>query len=606
MGAPSSLEFFIPERIRPITASITALVIGIAILVISLDPGLNPVGGGDLDGDSISDMYQRVDPVVEIGMDGSGDLVEERVGYTSSPDLPVIVFSASLFLIVIPAAAYLYFWNIPRLRDERRRSRKTGIMHDSVRRMASFLEINPSLFYSIKCTTASQEAGDRHVLNALLWESRCGGRPFDRVYADFTERCGRDDPLIGKTLTDLANAEGEASREEVRRSARRSIVELTEDAGRKMTEYVESLKTPATALFAIGVLLPVLLSTMIPLAGIENTTAWMIGILLWVVIPGGIVMLGNSLVRRRPRFRSEHGITNDTGWIRRIPGITLAVAGSLFFILSLIWMIKGSGPAISLSFLSRHELLILALIDSFAVMFCGITWAFTAGLSGSIRTRQSFDEEVPQFLNVLGTGLMEGSSFEGALRKASSSSKGTFRDLRGKLSDPRGMTGVTDEMPRGLSGILSAAYHFSRTGSEAGGQAVRALSSHLRGMNNLDREMSRKIDGAVGQMEITSSILAPLMIGGSVSIFHLLDATGMPGGGSMALMGMPASSSMSGSAFMVLTGGYLLLLSLATTVTLFRLRTGRDKGGWHRVPARIIQSAAAYSAGVVLSVLVIG
>ncbi|MGA1822540.1 MAG: hypothetical protein ACMUIG_08430 [Thermoplasmatota archaeon] len=606
MGIRRLVRSSVPERMRPLTASIIALVIGIAVLRISMDPDLNPINGSDLDGDSVSDMYQETNPLIEVTIDGSGDPVEERVGYESSPDLPVIVFTASLFLVLIPAAAYLYFWNIPRRRDERWRSRKAGIMHDSVRRMASFLEVNPSLFYSIKCTIASQEEADRQVLNALLWESRCGGRPFRVVYDDFTDRCGRDDPLIGKTLKDLASAEGEASREEVRKSARRAIDELTEDAGRKMAEYVESLKTPSTALFALGVLLPVLLSTMIPLAGIETSTTWMLGFLLWVVIPGGIILFGNSLVRRRPMFGNQSDYVKGVNMIRRLPGIGLAFAGLILFAITLALATEGAGPEVSPPLMTIEEFRVLLLIDSAALTAAGAVWAFTAGYSGSINAGKELDREIPGFLNSLGTSILEGSSFEGAVRKAASNSREPIRGFRNRLSDPSGLSASMEGLPPGLNGVLSAAYHFSRTGSEAGGQAVRALSSHLRGMNNLDSEMSRKIQGAVGQMEVTASILAPLMIGGSVSIFHLLESTVMPGDGSMALMGVPASSSISGPAFMILTGGYLLLLSVATAVTLFRLRNGRDSGGWHRVPARIIQSAAAYTAGVVLSVLVIG
>ena len=69
-----------------------------------------------------------------------------------------------------------------------------------------------------------------------------------------------------------------------------------------MARYLQSLQGPTTALFAIGVLLPVLLATMIPISGIGGSTVYMLGFLLWC---GSFS--GSGIVWRGERYRLVSG-----------------------------------------------------------------------------------------------------------------------------------------------------------------------------------------------------------------------------------------------------------------------------------------------------------
>jgi hypothetical protein len=118
--------------------------------------------------------------------------------------------------------------------------------------------------------------------------------------------------------------------------------------------------------------------------------------------------------------------------------------------------------------------------------------------------------------------------------------------------------------------------------------------------------MKEQIRSSIGQMETTSSVFAPVMIGISVGIFDLMgnSSSGVEGGGMIGFSVSPGGLSLTG--FILLSGVYLLLLSITTTITMRRLETGRIEGGLRRVPRNLILSSLTFSLGVVISTLILG
>jgi hypothetical protein len=125
-------------------------------------------------------------------------------------------------------------------------------------------------------------------------------------------------------------------------------------------------------------------------------------------------------------------------------------------------------------------------------------------------------------------------------------------------------------------------------------------------MVQLKDEMSGKVRETIGQMETTSSIFAPVMIGASVGIFKIMEqSTGDLSGGELigASIGGDGIPSW---AFIVISGVYLLLLSISTTITFHRVENGMPRGGWEKVPKRVLQSSLAFTGGILLSVFLLG
>lgn len=176
------------------------------------------------------------------------------------------------------------------------------------------------------------------------------------------------------------------------------------------------------------------------------------------------------------------------------------------------------------------------------------------------------------------------------------------------MSSMRLLPGATPReagLPEPLVTYIESAEEFSRAGKGPGGKAVRAFSRHVQELMDLDRDLSSRVRSAVGQMEVTSSIFAPLMIGASAGIFRLMGSVQGEVQSGM-LFGGGGQNGIEPWNFLLLSAGYLLILSIATTLTIHRLEKGTDKGGWHKVPKRLLQSSAAFSLGVVASSMMVG
>lgn len=242
-------------RAAPLAFSLGALCLGVAASLLLLVPGIPPFFGDDMDGDGVSDNFQRVREEVDYTVGPDGGWSSHVIGYSSEPDLPLISFALIGLDLALPVSTYIVLW---RRKEAAKRSSEGSegmMMHDTVRRIAAFMEVNPSLISALRYTYSSMPESGRTSLGRLIWAVRSKGNDFEREYALFGAEWSREDPLVAKALADLGAAEREPTPSEVSGSARRAMDELTEGARRRMSSYVHSLQGPSTALFGIGVLL---------------------------------------------------------------------------------------------------------------------------------------------------------------------------------------------------------------------------------------------------------------------------------------------------------------------------------------------------------------
>jgi len=569
----------------------------LSILLISSEP----LGHDDLDDDGISDMFQDIHPIVTYRLGEDGQWKEELVGHGSRNDLPMIAFTAFASVLAFPLAVYLLLSRKEPVDARRLERSEMTSMHDSVRRIASFLEVNPSLISAVKQTYASLPDDRRGPLGDLIWSARAKGGDFSKEYERFRAGWDGRDPVVGRALGDLQMAEREPTVMEVAMSARRAMDDLTEAVRLEMSRYVGSLQGPTTALFAIGVLLPVLLATMIPLAGLGRSSMVMIGAFLWVGVPLSIVHFGGRIIDRRPMYkgvRASHAR-------RPRPGVTAleaagGAAGCLLSIVSASHLATSLDLPLALPGLGSDDTALIMLMWGIALLGSSLLHALSrASIAQEIRSKE-IGRRIPPLLQSLAAGVSDGLSFEGALKRTLAAD-GSF--LAGAVAVFPGMTTDPEVRDPELDNVLKAARHFSRAGSEAGGRALRALANHHRNVITLEEELVQRIDSSVGQMEVTASLFAPLMIGASVGIFDLLEPDRLSEG--LSLLGGGAST-MGTTPFILISGVYLMLLSASSSMTISRLRSGRASGGWAKVPFNLVRAMASFTAGIVLSSMIIG
>lgn len=577
--------------ISPLKGSMSAFFLGSIILVSLMIPDV--LGSEDLDGDGVSDTFQDIHEDSDLVLTSSGDWKEIHIGYSSNMNLPFTAFTALFLLLISPMVTYYLLFEVPVRKENLNRKVSASAMHDNVRRMASFLSTNPSLPKAARLSHVSQEGEGERILGQILWKSRTTGESLEEALLERSRSL--DDLALESSLEGLISAQSESSLQEVTRTCNAVVERMGEDIKEKMSSYTSSLRGPSTALFGLGVLLPVLLATMIPIAGFSTRTIVMIGFLMWVVVPFLIIRTGRTLVLRRPIVRTNGSDPstyhfNYFSLSGPLAGTMVLIAGALHLmdIVDLPLLLEGPFPD------TDSTSVLMLLLGSSAVL-CSLTSGFMGKKSEKREKILKEEEKVPDLLSEIGTRVMEGKSFEKALERGME-----------RIKDNPTMMGKVPANGGPLRNNLTVAREYSRAGSSIGGSSIKALSGHLGEMLRLQASMKEAVRNSIGQMETTSSIFAPLMIGVSVGIFELMGrSTGSMDGGQMIGASM-SQGDMTIAGFILLAGVYLLLLSISTTLTMRRLEEGDPTVGWERVPRNLMLSSITFTAGVAGSTLLLG
>jgi hypothetical protein len=330
---------------------------------------------------------------------------------------------------------------------------------------------------------------------------------------------------------------------------------------------------------------------MIPVTGITGKTAMLLGFILWLVLPAGIMMMGSNLVTRRPSLGTREEIMNSFELTPRLPDIFMVMIGASLFAAALI--IVFNLLPIDLP-LDTSSMIVLLSFSGLSFVISGFIKASTRGFESREAGWNKIRSRSPAILKEVSSSIQEGHSFEHALKYAFSGSE---------INMLPGVELAGSGLQEPLMSYLESSREFSKAGKGPGGKAIRAYSKHIQNMIDLERDLSSRVRSAVGQMEVTASIFAPLMIGTSAGIFTLIGSMGDDTSQGM-LFSTGSLNMMEPWHFLLLTGGYLFALSIVTTLTIYRLENGRTEGGWHRVPRRLIQSSFAFCLGTLGSSLI--
>lgn len=590
------------KKVQPLAASILALIIGSSLFALLLFGGRSGYSE-DADGDGISDIFQNVQAHGEL-LEDDGQWRSVTTHHTSEPNLPAIVFAGFLLFVFFPSAVFIYLWSRP-LREERSlRKMEEGMMHDQVRRIAAFLEVNPSLQSAVRATQISLPEGEQRILASLIWSPFTTGSPFSEALSRYTVDWSSRSVHIGEALSSLGASVSEKDPEKVSFSARRTINTFDKATRDRIREYSRSLSGPTTALFAVGVMLPLMLATLIPLMGLSASRTIMIGALLWVIIPLGIISYGNSLVERRPLRRQDRGRKWSAALSLDTPLLLLFSAGVLLISAALLG--RSVLPLGSLSAVLHMDIASVRFLGGFvgaSLAAASVLGILTRGEGELLRRNRMLRSRAPRAAGLVGMHVQEGLSFPASLRRIAGSRGG--EDLGLPPYFP-GDTDYIERLPPQLADTLRSAEQFSRSGPESGGRAIKALSAHLEELNRMEIDLGSRIRASIGQMGITASVFAPLMVGSSVGIFSLMERSGSALGSTSYLVGGAYGGGMELHHFLLLSAGYLAGLVISTTLTLHRLENGTTGGGWYKVPNRLVISSLSFTAAAVLSSMLIG
>ena len=337
----------------------------------------------------------------------------------------------------------------------------------------------------------------------------------------WSDRCEELKPAVRAMIT--ASCEGtEAGR---RRALDRANEALVMGAKRRIEEYTLSLSVPSMLLFGIGILLPLMVGSFLPmlswdLVGADairigegdaerNRTILQTAIVMNIVFPMIALLVAADAVSKHPMIWMR-GPCSGGNTRRILAEILLALACAAAGVVACVTLADGSMEYVSC---------VVATATPFAILLMAHG---PNPLAAGDRERR---ENIENLLFVAGARMVEGENFEAAVRDASVEAgvdAGEFVALWGNASEQASREKGGSNEERALAVVAEAA---TKDESHAGILAMD-LASYARDIAELEAVLKRRLKPTISMMRMTTHALAPIMLGVTHAIYVSLSSIG--------------------------------------------------------------------------------
>ena len=406
--------------------------------------------------------------------------------------------------------------------------RAEQVLKDSTRAtnlMIMSLGHEPSISKAI--TFAARDDGPfSDELRRCIWSvvmGRC--ESFEEALHVLGSRWSRFGGELKATLNSMVTASCESTDSGRRRALDRANNAMITGAKRRIEEYALSLSTPSMVLFGLGILLPLMVGSFLPmlswnlwsLEGIDGGGTEDPGddgivqtvFLMNILFPAMAYIVASNAVSHHPlETKGPSGV--DRTRPAFIMAAALAACGSSFA----AWTTLDGFP--------RSACLLLGIAVPFSALL--VYLGIAAGAGKSIEAPETEDA-------LFGTGarMLEGENFEAALDRAASdldegSAKTTrslsFRsniigqDLGSAIADESARTGQSNAL-EALKVVQEAA---AKNESDAGLLAMD-LAAYLKDLHDLEHTLKGRLRPTISMMRMTAYALGPIVMGVTYAIY---------------------------------------------------------------------------------------
>ncbi len=361
---------------------------------------------------------------------------------------------------------------------------------------------------------------------------------------------------------------------------------------KKLVEsFAASLGTPATILFALGILLPMIIGSLLPmmtiggldidLASTQTTSSdqasWTGGfilsvLLMDVVFPVIAFVYARSILARRPGVHTvsqgeKHENRARRASVSLLVMVSFAVLSYLTLTYLTFWGIEASLAA-----------LLFLLGTGLGIGY--YLYGPREGSALSVESLERLEDQMPDMLFQLGSRLSEGQALERAMEDVARSMDGTemgefLARAVGRMKRSGQALSVAILSPdegilvsypsRKLFGTMKLVIDSAEKDPQAAGRTMISMSNHMRDLANTDREMRLRLRSTVDSMRSTALLFAPVIMGVTIGLYSLLGRTfGDVNGGDIIPVPL----------FIMLIGVYLMF----SVATIIYFCTGIEKG----------------------------
>ncbi len=500
-------------------------------------------------------------------------------------------------------------------------ARMMGQMVDGVSYMAMSMRLAPSLHRAL--LFAARNVGEPLAgrLRQVILDVEL--RRFESLEEAFMDLARTYDPgneEFQQAMRSLRTAELQATPDGVDRSLDRATVTMFEGTRRRVREFADGLQRPVFVLFSLGVVLPLMVGSMLPLmsTGGMGGSLWIAVILMDVMFPVLFIVAARRILDRRPLVRPAPRVdvprVGGRTWtvIALVVGASLVALGLLCGHVamdvsraearldaaladgSIVDMVPSerAGLEATASSADTDPLVGLAvLVGPLPVLWgvaAGVFLLFVPALRGCRRTRQeveAVEEALPDALFQIGSRVADGMPLEPAIRRTAITMGEEplgqlLRRVLAHLTLKRtsasealfGREGALAGFPsENVSASLKTIVEMARKDVSGAGRTIVAVSDHLRDLRNVDREVASRLRPVTDMMRSTAVLFAPVILG-ITSALYLVVARLAP---SLPFSSGPAAL-MPAGAFALVLGIFVMVITVATMLFTARLSHGDD------------------------------
>jgi Flp pilus assembly protein TadB len=527
-----------------------------------------------------------------------------------------------------------------------------GQMMDAVAYMAMSMRVAPSLHRAVLFAAGNVGEPLASRLRQLIVDVEL--RKYDSLEAAFLDLARTYDPgneEFQQALHALRAAEMQLTPEGVDRALEHATGTLFEGVRQRMREYADGLQRPVFVLFSLGVVLPLMVGSMLPLIsfGGASGATWLAILFMDVLFPLMFVIAARRVLARRPLVRRPLAIPLDDR--RRALRLAAALgAGAALVALGLLCghvatdvseaqsaldsaLADGSlarmDAAERAALESRADapdgspLVALAVALGHLPALWGVAAAFAIYYLPALRAPRrrrdevvAIEDRLPDALFHLGSRIADGAPLERALRRAADGMDGepvavVLRRVLVHLTLKRtsstealfGREGALAGFPSDcVSASLRTVVEMVRKDVSGAGRAIVGTANHLRDLRRVDRDMASRLRSVTDMMQSTATVFAPVILGVTSALYLVIArlAPTLPSSSAVAAAPVPAAT------FALVLGVFVLALAAATMHFCARLTHGDDAiEARYRVARAMPVAVAVYSVASVVGQAVV-
>lgn len=445
-------------------------------------------------------------------------------------DIALLSFVATL---LVPFFAKEQLMSYPSRRAAKSADEVLRSSSQTTNLMIMSLRHEPSISRAIAFASAGEGRFPRE-LKACAWGVIMGRyASFEEALIDLGQKWSRFSGDLKASLNAMVTASRESTEDGKRRALDRANNAMISGAKRRIEEYALSLSMPSMLIFGLGILLPLMVGSFMPMLSWNlwsvkgmsdgpNTgggTSVQMVFVMNVLFPAMASLVAMNAVSGHP-FADDRGAMASSRR-RSLLGLPVAVASSVGGMISVTMLFSG---------LLMSILLLISIVAPASI------WLLSPGKGLKDRCGKG-ESGLEDALFKTGARMLEGENFESSLHKACEDAAGPEASAVKRLSFKFSMMGLEDipasgaESGFGVSNALEGVRVARLAASKdelAAGMLAMDIAAYLKDFRDLETALKNRLRPTISMMKTTALVLAPIVLGVTYAIY--LSLASMIGG----------------------------------------------------------------------------